>query len=145
LFVGSDLRGQLLREQVNDNATKPLCSLSAAAASREPFPPRARLLHFLKENMPIKLYVGNLSFSTTAQQLEDLFAQSGKVESARIATNRDRGRSRGFAFVEMTTSEEALAAIQALDGQDVDGHMLKVNQVRPKEDRRGHTGFGSGR
>ncbi len=129
----------MLREQVNDNATKPLCSLSAAAASREPFPPRARLLHFLKENMPIKLYVGNLSFSTTAQQLEDLFAQSGQVESARIATNRDRGRSRGFAFVEMTTSEEALAAIQALDGQDVDGHMLKVNQVRPKEDSRGHT------
>jgi cold-inducible RNA-binding protein len=95
--------------------------------------------------MPIKLYVGNLSFSTTAQQLEDLFAQSGQVESARIATNRDRGRSRGFAFVEMTTSEEALAAIQALDGQDVDGHMLKVNQVRPKEDSRGHTGFGGGR
>jgi cold-inducible RNA-binding protein len=80
-----------------------------------------------------------------AQQLEDLFAQSGQVESARIATNREGGRSRGFAFVEMTTSEQALAAIQALDGHDLCGRTLKVNEVKPREDSRDHTDFGGGR
>jgi RNA recognition motif-containing protein len=95
--------------------------------------------------MSTKLYVGNLSFQTTQQDLEDLFGQSGQVESVSIVTDRDTGQSRGFAFVEMATSEEAQAAIRALDGKDVDGRALKVNEARPKEDRGGRGGFGGGR
>jgi|AAFX01.1.fsa_nt_gi RNA recognition motif-containing protein len=94
--------------------------------------------------MATKLYVGNLSFQTTQQDLEELFSQSGQVESVSIVTDRDTGQSRGFAFVEMSTNEEAQAAIQALDGREVDGRALKVNEARPKEDRGGRGGFGGG-
>src|SRR5438105_494579 len=94
--------------------------------------------------MSTKLYVGNLSFQTTQQDLEDLFGQSGQVESVSIVTDRDTGQSRGFAFVEMATNEEAQAAIQALDGKDMDGRSLKVNEARAKEDRGGRGGFGGG-
>jgi RNA recognition motif-containing protein len=91
------------------------------------------------------LYVGNLSFQTTQQDLEDLFGQVGQVESVSLVTDRDTGQSRGFAFVEMATKEEAQAAIQTLDGRDVDGRALKVNEARAKEDRGGRGGFGGGR
>jgi len=94
--------------------------------------------------MSAKLYVGNLSFGTTEQDLEELFSQSGQVESASIVTDRDTGRSRGFAFVEMATKEAADAAIQALDGRELDGRTLKVNEAKPKEDRGGRGGFGGG-
>ncbi len=94
--------------------------------------------------MSTKLYVGNLSFQTTQQDLEELFGQSGQVESVSLVTDRDSGQSRGFAFVEMATNEEAQAAIQALDGKDMDGRALKVNEARPKEDRGGRGGFGGG-
>src|SRR5438105_15625363 len=94
--------------------------------------------------MSTKLYVGNLSFQTTQQDLEELFGQSGQVESVSIVTDRDSGQSRGFAFVEMATNEEAQAAIQALDGKDMDGRALKVNEARAKEDRGGRGGFGGG-
>lgn len=94
--------------------------------------------------MSTKLYVGNLSFQTTQQDLEELFAQSGQVDSVSIVTDRDSGQSRGFAFVEMATNEEAQAAIQALDGKDMDGRALKVNEARAKEDRGGRGGFGGG-
>jgi cold-inducible RNA-binding protein len=94
--------------------------------------------------MATKLYVGNLSFQTTQQDLEDLFGQSGQVESVSIVTDRDTGQSRGFAFVEMATNEAAQAAIQALDGKDLDGRALKVNEARAKEDRGGRGGFGGG-
>jgi RNA recognition motif-containing protein len=95
--------------------------------------------------MSTKLYVGNLSFQTTQQDLEDLFGQVGQVESVSLVTDRDTGQSRGFAFVEMATKEEAQAAIQTLDGRDVDGRALKVNEARAKEDRGGRGGFGGGR
>jgi len=96
--------------------------------------------------MSSKLYVGNLSFQTTQQDLEELFGQSGQVESVSIVTDRDTGQPRGFAFVEMATSEEAQAAIQALDGKEVDGRALKVNEARAKESRGGggRGGFGGG-
>jgi len=93
--------------------------------------------------MATKLYVGNLSFQTTQQDLEELFAQSGQVSSVNLMTDRDTGRSRGFAFVEMSTEEEAKAAIEALDGKELDGRALKVNEARAKEER-GRGGFGGG-
>lgn len=85
--------------------------------------------------MATKLFVGKLSFNTTEQSLEALFAQFGKVVSAAVATDRDSGRSRGFGFVEMETQEEADAAIAALDGKDFEERTIVVNIAKPKEDR----------
>jgi cold-inducible RNA-binding protein len=79
-----------------------------------------------------KLFVGNLSYNLTEADVEQLFAQSGKVLSVAIPTDRDTGRKRGFAFVEMDTDAEAEAAIQRLNGYDVDGRQLAVNLSRPK-------------
>jgi RNA recognition motif-containing protein len=89
-----------------------------------------------------KLYVGNLSYSTTNQDLEQLFGQYGQVASAQIINDRDTGRSKGFGFVEMSSDDEAQAAIAALNGQEHLGRTLTVNEARPKEDRGG--GFGGG-
>ena len=94
-----------------------------------------------------KLYVGNLAFQTTSQDLQDLFAQAGTVESAQIIEDRDTGRSKGFAFVEMSTDDEAAAAIDQFNGKEVGGRMLKVNEARPRENRSGGgggRGFGGG-
>lgn len=90
--------------------------------------------------MATKLYVGNLSFNTSSSDLESLFAESGTVESASVVEDRETGRSRGFGFVEMSSKEEAQNAISALDGKEVDGRNLKVNEAKPREDR----GFGGG-
>ena len=87
--------------------------------------------------MSTKLYVGNLSFNTSTQDLETMFADSGTVQSASLIEDRETGRSRGFGFVEMSTAEEAKAAISALDGKEVDGRNLKVNEAKPREDRGG--------
>jgi RNA recognition motif-containing protein len=95
--------------------------------------------------MTVRLYVGNLPFSVTEQELEELFGQSGQVESTNIVTDRDTGRSRGFAFVEMDSREAADAAIQALNGFEIDGRSLTVNEARPKESRGSRGGFGGGR
>lgn len=92
--------------------------------------------------MSTKLYVGNLAFQTTSQELRELFGQFGTVESASIVEDRDTGRSRGFAFVEMSTNEEATAAIRQLDGQEVGGRSLKVNEAKPRENRGGGGGGG---
>lgn len=80
-----------------------------------------------------KLYVGNLSYATTDQELQDLFAQHGTVQSANVVTDRYTGRSRGFGFVEMGSGEEAQQAIEALNGSDFQGRNLVVNEARPKE------------
>ena len=80
-----------------------------------------------------KLYVGNLSYSTTDQELQDLFAQHGTVQSANVVTDRYTGRPRGFGFVEMGSGEEARQAIEALNGTDFQGRNLVVNEARPKE------------
>ncbi len=89
-----------------------------------------------------KLYVGNLSYSTTSSDLQEMFAPFGKVDSATVVEDRDTGRSKGFAFVEMSTDAEAQAAIQGLDGKERDGRTLKVNEARPREDRGGGAGRG---
>ena len=95
--------------------------------------------------MSTKLYVGNVPFSTTSQDLQNLFAQQGTVESVELISDKFTGRSRGFAFVTMTTPEEGQKAIQALNGFAMDGRNLTVNEARPKEDRPPHTGgFGGG-
>jgi RNA recognition motif-containing protein len=92
------------------------------------------------------LYVGNLPFSVSEQDLEEMFSQIGVVESTNIVTDRDTGRSRGFAFVEMDSREAADAAIAALNGREIDGRELTVNEARPKESRGGgRGGFGGGR
>ena len=90
--------------------------------------------------MSTKLYVGNLAFETTSQDLQELFAQAGTVESASIVEDRDTGRSRGFAFVEMSTKEEAAAAIDQFNGKEVAGRALKVNEAKPRENRSGGGG-----
>ena len=94
--------------------------------------------------MSTKLYVGNLAFQTTSQELQELFAQAGTVESASVVEDRDTGRSRGFAFVEMATSEEANAAIDQFNGKEVGGRALKVNEAKPRENRGGGGGRGFG-
>ena len=94
--------------------------------------------------MSTKLYVGNLAFQTTSQDLQQLFAQAGTVESASVIEDRDTGQSKGFAFVEMSTDEEAAAAIEQFNGKEVAGRALKVNEARPKENRSGGGGGGRG-
>jgi RNA recognition motif-containing protein len=98
--------------------------------------------------MATKLYVGNLSFNTTNQDLNDLFGQIGTVESANVVEDRDTGRSRGFGFVEMSSQEEADNAIAQLNGKEVDGRELKVNEAKPQESRGGggggRGGYGGG-
>jgi RNA recognition motif-containing protein len=88
----------------------------------------------------MKLYVGNLSFNTSSSDLEELFSQRGTVESANVITDRDTGRSRGFGFVEMASREEAEAAIRDLNGTEVDGRTLTVNEARQREERSGGGG-----
>jgi len=86
--------------------------------------------------MAMKLYVGNLSFQTQESDLREHFNQFGEVVSASIVSDRDTGRSRGFGFVEMGTEDEGRAAQNALDGQELDGRQLKVNEAKPREDHR---------
>ncbi len=92
----------------------------------------------------MKLYVGNLSFNVNEDELTELFSQAGSVQSASIVTDRDTGRSRGFGFVEMGSKEEGEAAIAQLNGTDLDGRNLTVNEARPKESRGGFGGGGGG-
>jgi cold-inducible RNA-binding protein len=92
--------------------------------------------------MATKLYVGNLSFRTTSEELRDAFAAVGTVESASVIEDRETGRSRGFAFVEMATPEEATAAIEAFNGKDFGGRNLTVNEAKPRTDRGGGGGRG---
>ena len=87
-----------------------------------------------------KLYVGNLSFSVTNADLEDLFAPFGEVRSAQVVEDRQTGRSRGFGFVEMASDADALAAIDALHDQEHGGRRLTVNEAKPREDRGGGGG-----
>jgi RNA recognition motif-containing protein len=89
-----------------------------------------------------KLYVGNLAYTTGDSELEQMFAAHGTVESAQVIMDRDTGRSKGFGFVEMKTDQEAQAAIAALNGKEVGGRALTVNEARPKEDRGGGGGRG---
>ena len=90
--------------------------------------------------MGSKIYVGGLPFSTTDQELSDLFANHGKVESARVITDKFSGTSRGFAFVEMSTAEEAKTAIAALNGTQLGGRTLTVNEAKPQAPRSGGGG-----
>jgi cold-inducible RNA-binding protein len=85
--------------------------------------------------MSVKLYVGNLSFETSSSDLQTLFAETGKVESAAVVEDRETGRSRGFGFVEMSTKEEGAAAISKYNGHEVGGRELKVNEAKPRQNR----------
>lgn len=91
-----------------------------------------------------KLYIGNLSFQATEQDLSDSFAQFGTVESVRIITDRDTGRSKGFAFVEMSSDEEAADVIEKMNGASLDGRPLKISEARPQENRGPRGGGGGG-
>jgi RNA recognition motif-containing protein len=93
----------------------------------------------------LNIYVGNLSFNTTESELEQAFASYGTVQSARIATDRETNRPRGFGFVEMPNQAEAEAAIAALNGKELQGRILTVNEARPREDRGGGGRGGGGR
>ena len=94
--------------------------------------------------MSTKLYVGNLSFQTSNQDLNELFASVGTVETANVVEDRETGRSRGFGFVEMASKDEAENAIAQLNGKEVNGRELKVNEAKPREDRGGRGNGGGG-
>jgi RNA recognition motif-containing protein len=95
--------------------------------------------------MGTKLYVGGLPYSTTEQQLSELFTPQGSVTSAKVITDKFTGQSRGFGFVEMSTEEEAQKAISALNGTQLDGRTMTVNEAKPQEKRSGGGGgFGGG-
>jgi RNA recognition motif-containing protein len=100
---------------------------------------------YRKRKSTMKLYVGNLSFSTTETALEDAFSAFGTVDSVNIINDRDTGRSKGFGFVEMNDDQEAQAAITGLNGKSLDNRDLRVNEARPREDRPARGGFGGGR
>ncbi len=85
----------------------------------------------------MNIYVGNLSFDTTDEGLQGAFAAHGQVTSARVIRDRDTGRSRGFGFVEMASDDEARNAINSLNGRDLDGRPVKVNEAKPRPDRGG--------
>ena len=91
-----------------------------------------------------KLYVGNLAYAVSDSDLQRMFEAHGTVESAQVIMDRDTGRSKGFGFVEMGSDAEAQAAIAALNGQEVDGRSLTVNEARPKEGGGGRGGYGGG-
>jgi len=93
-----------------------------------------------------KLYVGNLPYTVSDSDLQNLFAAHGTVQSAQVIMDRDTGRSKGFGFVEMDNDQQAQAAIAALNGQDFNGRSLTVNEARPREDRPrgGGGGYGGG-
>ena len=91
--------------------------------------------------MSNKLYVGNLSFRVTSDDLQDYFAAAGPVESANVVIDRETGRSRGFGFVEMASDDAATAAIAQFNGQEYDGRNMVVNEARPRDDRGGGGGF----
>jgi len=93
--------------------------------------------------MSMKLYVGNLAFQTSSEDLQQLFAQAGTVESAVVLADRETGRSRGFGFVEMSSKEEGQAVIAQFNGKEVHGRNLTVNEAKPRENREG--GFGGDR
>ena len=95
--------------------------------------------------MSNKLYVGNLSFNMTEASLTEAFAPFGQVSRATLVTDRETGRARGFAFVEMGSAEEAQAAIKGLDGKSLDGRQIQVNVAKPREDRGGGGGGGGDR
>ncbi len=95
--------------------------------------------------MGSKIYVGGLPYSATNSQLNDLFAPHGTVASAHVITDRATGQGRGFGFVEMSTEQEAKAAIGALNGTQMDGRTLTVNEAKPREPRSGQGSFGGGR
>lgn len=98
--------------------------------------------------MAKKLYVGNLSYDTSDSKLQEMFEEYGAVQSAQVIMDRDTGRSKGFGFVEMSSDQEAQAAINGLNGKEAGGRSLTVNEARPREDRggsRGGYGGGGGR
>src|SRR5215831_13964909 len=106
----------------------------------------ASLVLFLWSSvMGKKLYVGNLSYNTSSSDLDSLFAAHGTVQSAQVIMDRDTGRSKGFGFVEMGSDAEAQVAIQALNGKEIEGRALTVNEAKPREDRGGGRGGSGGR
>jgi cold-inducible RNA-binding protein len=92
----------------------------------------------------MKLYVGNLSYSTTQEALETAFSDHGRVDEVAIVMDRETGRPRGFAFVTMNNDQEARSAIDAVNGKEIDGRTVTVNEARPKADRAGRGGGGGG-
>ena len=95
--------------------------------------------------MSTKLYVGNLSFRVTSEDLQEHFATAGEVSSANVVIDRETGRSRGFGFVEMANEDAANSAIAQFNGQEYDGRNMVVNEARPREERSGGGGYGGGR
>lgn len=100
---------------------------------------------FKEAKMGKKIYVGNLSFNVDSDQLSGVFAEFGNVDTVNVITDRETGRSKGFAFVEMSTDSEAATAIQKLNGMELSGRAMNISEAKPQEPRRGGSGGGGGR
>ncbi len=98
-----------------------------------------------RQGIQVDIYVGNLPFSVEGPELEDLFGAHGTVERVYLISDRETGRPRGFGFVTMNNDDEARAAIEALNGKELGGRALKINEARPREERGGGGGGGGGR
>jgi hypothetical protein len=153
----------MVREQADDHSPcrsrsstyeHPKTSLRCDRFNEVTFDSTSFSLHHLFEErytktlMAMKLYVGNLAFQTSSEDLQQLFGQAGTVESASVVEDRETGRSRGFGFVEMATKEEGEAAIQQFNGKEFGGRNLTVNEAKPRENRGGggggRGGYGGG-
>ena len=104
-----------------------------------------RAMRQMETVMGKKLYVGNLSYQTESSELQEMFSEFGQVQSAEVISDRETGRSKGFGFVEMGSEEEAQAAIASMNGKEMGGRALTVNEAKPKEPRSGGFGGGGGR
>lgn len=141
---GSELEGQALTV----NEAKPARGISAPRGGGERLAPTGSDRSASSSTgraWGVRLFVGNLPYTANAAELERLFAEVGKVVSVSVVTDRNTGQSKGFAFLDMGSKEEAAAAIKRFDGQEALGRVLKVNEARPPERRPGGHSFGSGR
>lgn len=129
-----------------DEADSPWMQGESSIEEQETSAPERRSEPDRRFTVSKKLYVGNLSYSVSSADLEQMFGQFGDVQSAKVIEDRDTGRSKGFGFVEMRTDQEARAAIAGLNGQQREGRSLTVNEAQPRENRGGGGGgFGGGR
>ena len=150
-IVGMDLKKSDCFESIPQSfASHPIDSVRFALASPDAIGNGSRLQRrsgiplrpILRRRMMRNLFIGNLSFQTTESDLTALFQPYGEIARVQVMTDRDTGRSRGFAFVEMTNDEDAAKAITELNGKEVDGRALNVNEARPKPERTGSRGGG---
>jgi cold-inducible RNA-binding protein len=140
--AGTQLQKSLFLGATETDSSQATVSSEANSIRHFFFIPNGERLYIF---MSMKLYVGNLSFNTSAQDLEKMFGEVGTVESTNLIEDRETGRSRGFAFVEMSSQEEGESAISTLNAKEIDGREMIVNEAKPRENRSGDNYNGGNR